>query len=303
MTPRQRSSRLVFLPRDVRLPGVLMLGRYQQAASSVGLGPHSHAQAIEICFLERGEQTYRVGGMLHRLRGNDQFFTLPGELHDTAGLPQERGILYWLILKLEPARNFLGLSESVAGRLKRELCRMPTRHFRAHPDCARILREITGLMADSGNRREGQTALRQISLQALLLRYLTLTIEASRRGVHGAASPLMQRLLHYIEGHLNDPVEVPRLAQVARLSESRCKARFKREIGVPPAEFWLRKKIERAVLLLKTRSVTEVAHELGFSSSQYFATAFKRYTLATPSQFLARSKGDIRPNRGSSGTG
>ncbi len=77
------------------------------------------------------------------------------------------------------------------------------------------------------------------------------------------------------------------LAQVARLSESRCKTRFKREIGVPPAEFWLRKKIERAIVLLKNHNVTEVAYELGFSSSQYFATVFKRYTLVNPSQFHA----------------
>ena len=95
----------------------------------------------------------------------------------------------------------------------------------------------------------------------------------------------MQRLLRYIDDHLDEPVQVSRLAQVARLSESRCKARFKREIGVPPAEFWLRKKIEQAAILLKTRSVTEVAYALGFSSSQYFATVFKRYTLVNPSQF------------------
>jgi len=95
----------------------------------------------------------------------------------------------------------------------------------------------------------------------------------------------MQRLLQYIDDHLGDPVRVPVLAQVARLSESRCKARFKREIGVPPAEYWLRKKIDRAIVLLKKRSVTEVAFELGFSSSQYFATVFKRYTLVNPSLF------------------
>jgi AraC-like DNA-binding protein len=95
----------------------------------------------------------------------------------------------------------------------------------------------------------------------------------------------MQRLLRYIDEHLSEPVQVSRLAQAARLSESRCKARFKREVGVPPAEFWLRKKIERAIVLLKNRNVTEVAYELGFSSSQYFATVFKRYTLVNPSQF------------------
>ena len=123
-----------------------MFGRYQFAASRSGLVPHSHRNAIEICFLERGEQTYRVGGFPYRLRGNDQFFTLPGEVHDTANLPQERGILYWLILKLEPLKNILGLSERAASRLKRELCRMPTRHFRAHPDSARILGEINDFL-------------------------------------------------------------------------------------------------------------------------------------------------------------
>ena len=267
-----------------------MFGRYQYSASHTGLLPHSHRHAIEICFLERGEQTYRVGGLLHRLRGNDQFFTLPGEVHDTADLPQERGILYWLILKLEASGKFLGLADRSAERLKRELRRMPTRQFRAHPDCARILGEMTELL--SGKRRSSRDAVPgfgQLRLQALLLHYLTLTIEASHLGARGSATPLIQRVLYYIEKHLNEPVHVPRLADIARLSESRFKARFKREIGVPPAEFWLRQKIERSAILLKNRNVTEVSYDLGFSSSQYFATVFKRYTLVNPSQFQRRN--------------
>jgi AraC-like DNA-binding protein len=124
-----------------------------------------------------------------------------------------------------------------------------------------------------------------------LLQYLTLTVEASRLGAKGSATPLIQRVLQYIDEHLQDPVHVPRLAEVAQLSESRFKTRFKRETGVPPAEFWLRKKIEKASLLLKKQSVTQVAFDLGFSSSQYFATVFKRYTLTNPSHFQARVNG------------
>jgi AraC-like DNA-binding protein len=278
---------------DFPVPGVVMFGRYQYAASRSGLRPHSHRDAIEICFLERGEQTYRVGGLLHRLRGNDQFFTLPGEVHDTANLPQERGILYWLILDLEPARKFLGLAEAQARLLKRELRRMPTRHFRGHPDCARILGEIIELLSGKRPARWNPgPAYRRLRLQALLLQYLTLTVAASHRGAKGSATPLMQRVIHYVETHLDEPVHVSRLAEAARLSESRLKTRFKREIGVPPAEFWLRKKIERAIFLLKDRNVTEVAYELGFSSSQYFATVFKRYTRVNPSQFHSVAKGN-----------
>ena len=287
MSPRLKSSRMVIEAKAIRLPGVAMFGRYQYAASRMALRPHAHRHAIEICFLERGEQTYRVGGLLYRLRGGDQFFTLPGEVHDTADLPEERGILYWLILDLKAAGPLLGLANGAAGRLRRELVRMPHRHFRANAESARILGEMGELLLQLQKQRDDRPWV-ELRLQALVLQYLTLTIRASRLGVHGLATPVMQRVLLYIHAHLEDPIHVPRLAEVARLSQSRCKIRFKQEIGVPPAEYWLRKKIERAMILLKSRNVTSVAYQLGFSSSQYFATVFKRYTLSNPSQFVRR---------------
>ena len=295
----QKPSRLVFEQPDIPLPGVIMFGRYQHAAAHPGLESHVHRRAIEICFLERGEQTYRVGGQLYRLRGHDQFFTPPGESHDTAHLPQERGILYWVILSLGPGRRFLGLEPAQATRLKRELQAMPYRHFRAHPDCPRLLGEFCDLLRQHRRARPGGEAFLRLRLQSLLLNYLALSIRASRQGAHGSASPLLQRVLAYVDAHLDEPIRVGRLAEVARLSESRLKTRFKRELGIPPAEYWLRKKIEKASILLKSRSVTEVAYALGFSSSQYFATAFRRYTLASPSQF----RGTAKPSPGTTQTG
>jgi AraC-like DNA-binding protein len=284
---RHKSSRLTFTRKDGLLPGVIMLGRYQHVASDTGLSPHRHHGALEICFLERGLQTYRVQGRLYRMRGNDQFFTLPDEIHDTADLPEERGILYWLILNISRPGPFLGLAHADASRLKLELLHMPRRHFRAHRDCAGVLGELIDLTAAA---KPHYQPYRQLRLQALLLQYLTLTIAASREGLPGTASPLMGRVLAYIAAHLSEPVQVGRLAQVARLSESRLKSRFKREVGVPPAEYWLRQKIEKAAVLLKSKSVTFVAHELGFSSSQYFAMVFKRYTMQNPSS--CRSSGN-----------
>ena len=283
---RRTSSRLEFPVSDFSLlPGVRFFGRFQHSVYVPAIGTHVHPGEMEICFLERGEQTFRVRGRSHHMRGYDQFFTLPDEVHDTGDLPEERGILYWLILLMKPSRRFLGLSGRPALELQRQLLRMPTRHFRSHPDTARILRQLTDLMLERRSRGGAFPRHQELRIQSLLLEYLTLTIAASHEGARGTASPLMQRVLGHIERHLDEPIQVQRLAQVARLSESRFKARFKAEIGVPPAEYWLRQKIERAAILLKTHRVTEVAHELGFSSSQYFATAFKRYTLSNPSKF------------------
>ena len=46
-------------------------------------------------------------------------------------------------------------------------------------------------------------------------------------------------------------------------------------------------KIQKAKNLLfkSDKSITEIAMDLGFSTSQYFATAFKRYTGRTPSSY------------------
>ena len=278
--------RLVFQTRAIALPGVLMFGRYQYAASRQALPAHAHRHAIEICFLERGEQTYRVGGKIYRLKGGDQFFTLPGEVHDTANRPEERGILYWLILDLEMAGDFLGLAPVYAARLRNALKTMPARHFRADAHAttlmAQAIKTLAGLKGARRNPLEQGEG--RLHFQALLLEYLVLTIKASRRGAKGEATPLMRRMLTFIEKNPETPVEVGLLAKVARLSESRFKARFRREVGVPPAEFWMRHKIDLATAMLKTKSVTEVAYALGFSSSQYFATVFKRYTLETPSR-------------------
>ncbi len=278
--------RLVFPSRAIALPGVVMFGRYQYAASREALPAHAHRHAIEICFLERGEQSYRVGGKVYRLTGGDQFFTLPGEVHDTANLPEERGILYWLILNFEAKGDFLGLAPAYVIRLQNALKAMPARHFRADANGARLManavKALVGLKEAGRNSLERGVILLQ--LQALLLEYLVLTIKASRLGAKGEATPLMRRVLNFIEKNPETPVEVALLAKVAQLSESRFKARFRQEVGVPPAEFWMRHKIERATEMLKSQSVTDVAYALGFSSSQYFATVFKRYTLAPPSR-------------------
>lgn len=45
-------------------------------------------------------------------------------------------------------------------------------------------------------------------------------------------------------------------------------------------------------LLLEGRSVTDIAMELGFSSSNYFSSVFRRYTAMSPTQYLAANSKD-----------
>jgi AraC-like DNA-binding protein len=82
------------------------------------------------------------------------------------------------------------------------------------------------------------------------------------------------------------------LARHARLSLSHFKKRFRTETGLSPRQFILRDKIEAAkrVLCHQDTSVTNLALDLGFVSSQYFATVFKRITGLTPSDYRGRGE-------------
>jgi AraC-like DNA-binding protein len=55
----------------------------------------------------------------------------------------------------------------------------------------------------------------------------------------------------------------------------------------------LRARVVRAEQLLREteRPITHIAHDLGFSSSQYFATVMKRYTRLSPSALRRRGAG------------
>lgn len=63
-----------------------------------------------------------------------------------------------------------------------------------------------------------------------------------------------------------------------------------------PAEYVLQQRIAAAQQLLADsgKSITEIAYELGFSSSQTFATAFRRITSLRPSDVVQKKRTDVR---------
>jgi AraC-like DNA-binding protein len=97
-------------------------------------------------------------------------------------------------------------------------------------------------------------------------------------------------VLEVIESGRADAMRVRDLADLAAISEPHFKAKFRRQVGMPPGEYLNRNRIERAAALLAESdlSVTQVAHRLGFNSSQYFATTFKRFTHASPGEVIRR---------------
>ncbi len=257
-----------------------VLGRYSYAAVHGGLEDHSHGDMLELCFLDSGKQSYTVEGKTFDLSGGDMFVTFPRENHGTGGALQEKGTLYWLLLFApQPRRRYLGLSPAEGRRLFERFLSVPNRQFRAAKSAKKTLQQIFAAFEDDGR-------LRAVNLKNLLLRFLLDAIDASEK-TRPAVSPAIRNVQRFIDENADKMLSIKELAKIAGLSQSRLKYRFKTEIGIPPADFIMRQKIERAENLLQNtrQSITQIAMSLGFSTAQYFAAAFRRYVGRTPSEF------------------
>ena len=71
------------------------------------------------------------------------------------------------------------------------------------------------------------------------------------------------------------------------LSEGETSRTFKKLTGKSPMDYVIHYRIKVATILLKntSKSITDIAFEVGFSSSNYFTIAFKKITGLTPSEY------------------
>src|SRR5215831_7119398 len=101
----------------------------------------------------------------------------------------------------------------------------------------------------------------------------------------------MNRVVDYIEGHLADPLDLERLAEVACFSPFHFHRLFHAWMGETLQAFVHRLRLERAAQLLvfdRGKAISDVAFECGFSSSGAFARAFRKAYGVTAGEWRKR---------------
>jgi AraC family transcriptional regulator len=98
----------------------------------------------------------------------------------------------------------------------------------------------------------------------------------------------LRAVVEYIEEHLDAATSLEDLAAVARLSVYHFARQFRRATGVPPHQYVIARRVERAKQLLHAGtdlSLAEVALRSGFCDQSQFTHHFKRLVGVTPRQF------------------
>ena len=97
----------------------------------------------------------------------------------------------------------------------------------------------------------------------------------------------LRAVVEYIEEHLGAGLTLEQMAAAAHLSAYHFARQFKAATGMPPHQYVVARRVERAQQLLQQgdHSLAEVAACTGFSDQSQFCNHFKRLVGVTPGRF------------------
>ncbi len=102
----------------------------------------------------------------------------------------------------------------------------------------------------------------------------------------------ISRILQYVRECYTSPLNINALSRQFNYSVSTISHMFKKQTGMSLPQYVEHLRIENAKIMLAqdNKSVTDIAIELGFSSSAYFCNIFKKHTGTTPKQYMNSQK-------------
>ena len=289
-------KRTCFYGKRAILPECPMVGwsRFDRAKVA-GLSPHRHSSCYEICFLVRGSVEWWARSQIFNVEPNDFFVTQPGEEHGGVDAFMHPCELFWIHVR---PRN----------QLLRQLSGLRQRHFKGNASMSAHFERLISEHRQAENRvlearrteEESVASARSVfaaraALHLLVVETLRFHDEAARgelaQGRLAAPSPPIARALEWMNRHCAQPDCLRDAARQAGLRGTQFRKRFQAESGFSPQEYLIRARVQEAKRQLQTSvlPVTQIAFELGFSSSQYFATVFRKLVGLTPQEYRRRA--------------
>jgi AraC-like DNA-binding protein len=159
-------------------------------------------------------------------------------------------------------------------------------HFQNSAGIDRVVRSLVTLFAEDVPHRDVLVDLNASELVVRMLQTESRMLLLGRPERHATNNGLAAAI-QFARKNLSRQITVGELAEAACMSESSFYRYFRNEFGMTPLQFLTQERMMRAreLLLDGTRSVSDVSHDIGFSSVSYFINTFKEHVGQTPKQF------------------
>jgi AraC-like DNA-binding protein len=263
-----------------------------QAPASLRLPPHRHP-TFELCYLVSGRARWTNPDGTFDVGPGDLYVTLPDEVHEGVADAREPHHNFAIGFDLRLAAPRLDDQAAAADEARAVDAIIPRQRVipggQPTERIFRALRAELEAMPPAGDPRRG---LGIAMVQALLVE---LAVTATRIAIAAraplrltGAQPDLAPVVERMRGALAEPPTLAEMAAWVDLSPGHFAVQFKRAYGATPLEYLTSLRVDAAAERLRAdrrASVTDVALDLGFCSSQYFSEVFKRLKGMTPSQW------------------
>jgi len=265
------------------LPELQLLGRREVREAAL-LEDHSHDDAFEFVFVEKGQASWEVGSERFTTVAGNVFHTRPGERHRGSYSVIEPCRFWWLQL-VTPGRHerdkpWLGLSKDEAVHLEMALNLLP-RVTAVRDEISQVMHRLSLALLRSDT-------LSRLEQRHLILQFVFSLLQRERsRERQGEHAMLIRMIMETLEKDLTQRYTVEEMAEWINVSPSYFHRMFRRETGLTPMDYVERMRCREACRLLETTSqpITQISLDLGYATSQHFATSFRRITGRTPTQW------------------
>ncbi len=274
------NGRILKNVEETEIPEIPEIGKLQICNAVQPMVMECHEGLVEFLLLYSGYKRIWVENRRYDMQGGDLLVIFPKEKHGAEEDVQNRSSLcYFLMAVPTEIPGFCMLEEKERQALWERLRTLPSRKLQL-PASAR--QQMDNLLASAYTEDPLATARVRVRLMEFLFQVLDAGAAQERQ-----VPPDIAAAIHYIRERREEMPDISELAAFVNLSESRFKQKFKQATGVPPIEFMVRDKVQEAKLRLESsdQSVTAIAMELGFSSSQHFSVLFKKYVGESPARY------------------
>jgi AraC-like DNA-binding protein len=150
----------------------------------------------------------------------------------------------------------------------------------------RRLQRLCRVIQGPGGQLEKESAL----LDALAGMLPLCSMVPSIKPVRWRGGRPVRQAMEFLSENLDQKMSLEAVASAAGLSRYHFLRVFKRQTGLPPHLFRTLRRLDRAKQLLCTgTSLAEAALMVGFSDQSHFTNTFRKYTGATPGQYVSES--------------
>lgn len=278
-------KRYSFKGLDIDLP-LIYSGGFHNYNYSMELDKHIHGTGSEITYVMKGFAEWQLDDGVKLEQSGGTLAIVPQNIRHRGA----EGVitpcwLFWYLLDLRDWKTVQKNTPFSDSEMKLIFDNLSVKSGRVVPASSGLEKHFSRLLELL--RQGNVNSWHAVEMRLVLCQIVLDTVKSLTESTMLSDDSLAMRAREYMKKKLTVNISVDDIAAACGLSESQFARRFKQAAGVTPADCLQRMRIEEACrLLCETNcNITEAAFKLGFSSSQYFSTVFKRYTGMSPYNF------------------